>query len=91
MAFYVNQGISASFSPLFSYLQHSFLISLSKSIAIAEAVSPSGFPGSCGGWTLAPQETCVQSLGWEDTLEEEMVTNFSIIDWEIPRTEEPGG
>ena len=28
LAFCVNQGISASFSPLFSYLQHSFLISL---------------------------------------------------------------
>ena len=28
LVFYVNQGISASFSPLFSYLQHSFLISL---------------------------------------------------------------
>ena len=28
LAFYVNKGISASFSTLFSYLQHSFLISL---------------------------------------------------------------
>ena len=28
LAFYVNQGVSASFSPLFSYLQYSFLISL---------------------------------------------------------------
>ena len=31
LAFCVNQGLSASFSPLFSYLQHSFLISLNHS------------------------------------------------------------
>ena len=36
------------------------------------------------------QETLVQSLGWEDPLEEEMVTHSSILDWEIPWTEEPG-
>ena len=33
----------------------------------------------------------VQSLGWEDPLEEEMATLFSIAAWEIPWTEEPGG
>ena len=33
----------------------------------------------------------VQSLGWEDALEEEMATHFSILAWEIPWTEEPGG
>ena len=32
----------------------------------------------------------VQSLGWEDPLEEEMATHSSILAWEIPRTEEPG-
>ena len=32
-----------------------------------------------------------QSLGQEDPLEEEMATNSSILAWEIPRTEEPGG
>ena len=37
------------------------------------------------------QETQVQSLGWEDPLEEEMATRSSILAWEIPRTEEPGG
>ena len=34
---------------------------------------------------------CVQSLGWEDILEEEMAPHFSILAWKIPRTEEPGG
>ena len=33
----------------------------------------------------------VQSLGWENSPEEEMVTHSSILAWRIPRTEEPGG
>ena len=38
----------------------------------------------------AMQETCVRSLGWEDPLEKEMATHFSILVWRIPWTEEPG-
>ena len=38
----------------------------------------------------AMQETQVQSLGWEDPLEEEMATNSSILSWRIPWTQEPG-
>ena len=30
----------------------------------------------------------VQSLGWEDPLEEDMATRSSILAWRIPRTEE---
>ena len=37
------------------------------------------------------QETRVQSLGWEDPLEWEMATDSSILAWNIPWTEEPGG
>ena len=37
------------------------------------------------------QETRVQSLGWEDPLEEEMATPCSILAWRIPWTEEPDG
>ena len=37
------------------------------------------------------QETQVRSLGQEDPLEEEMATHSSILAWEIPWTEEPGG
>ena len=33
----------------------------------------------------------VQSLGREDPLEEEMATQFSILAWRIPWTEETGG
>ena len=36
------------------------------------------------------QETQVQSLGWEDSLEEEMATNSSTLAWRIPWTEELG-
>ena len=39
----------------------------------------------------AIQETRVQSLGLEDSLEEEMATHSSIPAWEIPQTEKPGG
>ena len=39
----------------------------------------------------AMQETQVPSLGWEDPLKEEMATHSSILAWETPRTEEPGG
>ena len=37
------------------------------------------------------QEKWVQSLGWEDFLEEDMATQSSILAWIIPWTEEPGG
>ena len=37
------------------------------------------------------QEMEVQSLGWEDLLENEMATHSSIFAWEIPWAEEPGG
>ena len=36
------------------------------------------------------EEMWVQSLGWEDPLEEGMATRSSILAWEIPWTEEPG-
>jgi len=39
----------------------------------------------------AMQETWVQSLVWEDPLEEGKATHSSILAWRIPRTEEPGG
>jgi len=39
----------------------------------------------------AMQETYVLSLGWEDPLEKGMITHSSILAWEIPWTEEPGG
>ena len=38
----------------------------------------------------AMQETWVQSLGWEDTLEKGTATHSSTLAWKIPWTEEPG-
>ena len=37
------------------------------------------------------EETWVRSLGWEDPLEKEMARHASILAWEIPWTEKPGG
>ena len=34
-------------------------------------------------------EMWVRALGWEDTLEEKMAIHYSILAWEIPRTEKP--
>ena len=37
------------------------------------------------------QETQVRSLGQEDPLEKEMATHSSVLAWEIPWAEKPGG
>ena len=37
------------------------------------------------------QQTWVQLLSRENTLEEEMATHSGILAWRIPWTEEPGG
>ena len=38
----------------------------------------------------AMREAWVQSKGWEDPMEKEMVTHSSILAWRIPWTEKPG-
>ena len=44
-----------------------------------------GFPGgSVVKNPPAVQETWVRFLGWEDSLEKEMATHFSILAWKIP-------
>ena len=51
-----------------------------------------GFPGVSGlKHQPAMQETQVRSLGREDPLEKETATLSSVLAWETPRTEEPGG
>ena len=37
------------------------------------------------------QETQIQSLGLEDSLEDEMATHSSILAWRLPWTEKTGG
>ena len=51
-----------------------------------------GFPGgSVVKNPPARQDPWVQSLVREDPLEKKMTTHSSILAWEIPKTEEPGG
>ena len=52
-----------------------------------------GLPrGSDGKKNLsAMRETWVQSLVWEDPLEEGMAAHFSVHAWRVPMKEEPGG
>ena len=54
-----------------------------------------GFPGATAVKNRPvmqkTQETWVKSLGGEDPLEEDMATHSSILAWEIPWTEQPGG
>ena len=51
-----------------------------------------GFPGgSTVKYPPAVQRIQVQSLGWEDPLEEGTATHSSILVWRIPWSEEPGG
>ena len=39
----------------------------------------------------AMQETWVQSLSWDDPLEEGTATHSSVLAWRIPWAKEPGG
>ena len=51
-----------------------------------------GFPsGSVVKEPPTVQEMQVLSLGWEDPLEEGIATYSSVLAWNIPGTEEPGG
>ena len=50
-----------------------------------------GFPGGLVKNLPAMPEMWVRPLGQEDPLEQEMATNSSILAWEIPWSEEPGG
>ena len=51
-----------------------------------------GFPGGSVVKNLpAKQETRVQLRGQEVSLEKETASHSSILAWEIPWTEEPGG
>ena len=50
-----------------------------------------GFPGGSVAKESAMQKTQILSPDGEDPLEKEMATHSSILAWEIPWTEEPGG
>ena len=51
-----------------------------------------GFPGgSAGKKSVCNVGELGLDLDWEDPLEKGMITHSSILAWEIPWTEEPGG
>ena len=65
---------------IYTYLIYDSMPS-SKDFLVAQTVKP----------LPTVQETQVQSPGWEDLLEKEMATHSSVLAWEIPWMEEPGG
>ena len=59
---------------------------------ITNIINALDFPGgSVIKNPTAKWETQVQSLGGEDSLEKQMATHSSILAWETPWTEKPGG
>ena len=51
---------------------------------------PHGASGKESTYQCSRQETMGLSLGWENPMEKEMATHFSILAWKIP-WQEPGG
>ena len=49
---------------------------------------PGGLDGKVSAYNAGDRGSI--SLGWEDLLEKEMATHFSILAWKIPWMEEPG-
>ena len=51
-----------------------------------------GFPSVSDGKESAcnVEDTRVQPLGWEDPLKEGMATQYNILAWRVPGTEQPG-
>jgi len=98
--------LNVEFKPAFSLFSFTFIKRLfSSSLLSAIRVVSSaylrllifllGIGGSLVAQRLkrlpAMRETWIRSLGWEDPLEKEMATHYSILAWRIPWTEEPGG
>ena len=71
--------------------QKSYSIPFSSILVNSKSLFPGGSGVKNSPAMQEPQETRVQSLGQEDSLEEGMATQSSLLAWEIPGTEEPGG
>ena len=87
-------------------LSHQGSLSICLYSPVNEHVSCFQFLTMCSGcyglprWLSGKESTCQagdmgwedsQSLGWEDSLEEEMATYSSILAWKMPWTEQHGG
>ena len=95
LAFYdpkdVGNLISGSYCTSYCTVPHSKAETLHP-IEVSDVPVGEGFPGAQMAKNKpAMWETWVQSLGWEDPLEEGMATHSSILAWRTPWTEEPGG
>ena len=65
--------------------------SATRSTSPTPVVLPSGASGKEPTCQCRTHKRRVQSLGWEDPLEEEMAMHSSIFAWRTPWTEGPGG
>ena len=72
-------------------LYHSTTFSSAKSDMGLSWWLPQWLSGSANTGLLPLQQSQVRSLGWKNPLEKEIATHSSILAWEIPWTEEPGG
>ena len=95
---WVNDAIKTSppllptSSPALNLSQHQGLFPLSQLVPSGgQSIGASALVVQMVKNLPVRQETWVQSLGWEDPLEEGMATHFSILAWRIPWKEEPGG
>ena len=75
---------------LFSFWLHSVWQSLGPSMALQMTQFPSFYGWAIFHCILPMEETWVWSLGWENPLEKDKATDFSIPVWEIPWIEQPG-
>ena len=70
------------------------VICLMKWQKLGDSLRHQGSPSSSAVKNLPTvqglRETWIQSLGWEDPIEEGMATHSSVLAWRIPWTEEPG-
>ena len=79
--FHLNSFLRDSLPPKCPYLQNEMLPTLSVEASLVAQMVKN---------PLAMQETWVQSLGWEDPLQQDMATHSSILALRIPWIEEPG-
>ena len=68
---------------MFAFVDFAFNVGLKRSSEVVLVLK--NLPANAGR-----HETQVQSLGWEDLLEDGIATHSSILAWIIPWTGEPG-
>ena len=95
IGFFFQDGLSQSKLPYVPRILRVLLLMNGYSIWL-KAFSAAFWPSPMAQWVKnlpAMQETrmCIQCLGREVPLEEEMAAHSSILAWKIPWTEEPGG